>query len=223
VTPRLLTPWPYTEAELQRIRNTLPAARAEGAIEWAILAAHFFLADRWGPRPNPYQELSDALHASERLTRAVRALSPEALARLPGHPWPGTRDPSHPYDFGGILPRFEHDCQVALGRFERPVIGAPVKRDEEALIYRLWIGWQSAVAPSGWPPLGRIGRQSAHARGWPAFRSACIEPLMTSRFATELRPSARTEWGWQRLLARARARFEGGRKKATFTRLVSGD
>jgi hypothetical protein len=82
VTPRLLTPWPYTEAELERIRATLPADRADGAIEWAILAAHFFLADRWGPRPNPYQELADALRASEALTRAVQALSPEARARL---------------------------------------------------------------------------------------------------------------------------------------------
>ena len=96
VTPRLLTPRPYTEVELQRIRDTLPADRADGAIEWAILAAHFFLADRTGPRPNPYQELYDALLASEALTRTVQALSPKALACLPGHPWPGTRDPVQP-------------------------------------------------------------------------------------------------------------------------------
>jgi hypothetical protein len=195
-TLRLLAPWLYTEADLQRIRGTLPADGAAGAIEWAILAAQFFLSDRGGTRPSPYQELSRALHASEALTLAVRALSPEALARLPGHPWPGTRDPSHPYDFGGVLPRFEHDCGVALGRFKRPFIGAPVKRDEEALVYRLWIGWRSAGGGD---------------RGWPAFRSACIKPLMTSRFAKELRPSWREERAWQSLLERARARFEGAR------------
>jgi hypothetical protein len=196
VTPRLLTPWPYEEADLQRIRRTLPADGADGAIEWAILAAQFFLADRRGPWPNPHQELCDALLASEALTRAVQALSPKALAGLPGHPWPGTRDPSHPYDFGGVLPSFEHDCRVALRRLKRAVIGAPVKRDEEALIYRLWIGWRSAAAAR---------------EGWPAFRSACIGPLMTSRFAKALRPTGREERAWQSLLARARARFEGAR------------
>ena len=194
-TSRLLIPWPYTEAELQRIRDTLPADGAEGAIEWAILAANFFLCDRWGPRPNSREELMRALLASKALTLAIQALSPEALARLPGHPWPGTRDPSHPYDFGGVLPRFEHDCQGALKRLERAANGAPVKRDEEALIHRLWIGWRSVGG----------------GRGWPAFRSACIEPLMTSRFAKELRPSRRSERAWQSLLARARARFAGAR------------
>jgi hypothetical protein len=134
VTPLLLSPWPYEEADLERIRGTLPAGGTDGAIEWAILAAQFFLSDRWGPRPNPHQELSHALLASEALTRAVQALSPEALARLPGRPWPGTRDPSDPYDFGGVLPKFENDCRVALRRLKRAVIGAPVKRDEEASI-----------------------------------------------------------------------------------------
>jgi hypothetical protein len=194
VTPRLLTPWPYEEADLHRIQGTLPSDRADGAIEWAILAAQFFLSDRGGPQPNPYQELSHALLASEALTRAVQALTPEALTSLPGHPWPGTRDPSHPYDFGGILPRFEHDCRVALTKFKRAGIGAPVKGDEEALIYRLWIGWRSATAARG---------------GWPAFRSACIGPLMTSRFAKAVRPTRREERAWQSLLARAR--FEGAR------------
>jgi len=192
VTQRALTPWAYTEAELRTIRNTLPADGADGPIEWAILAARFFLADRWGPRPNPYQELSHALLASQELTRAVRALSPEALVRLPGHPWPGTRNPSHPYDFRGVLPRFEHDCCVALRRLKRSVIGAPVKLAEEALIYRLRIGWESAGA----------------AKGWPAFRSACIKPLMTSRFPKELQRADRSERGWQSLLARARTRFQ---------------
>jgi hypothetical protein len=110
VTPRLLNPWPYTEAELQGIRDTLPAEGADDVVEWVILAASFFLGDRWPPRPNPYRELTLALRASEELRLAVRSLSPEALARLPAHPWPGTRQPSHPYDFGGVLPRFEHDC-----------------------------------------------------------------------------------------------------------------
>jgi hypothetical protein len=203
VTPRLPTPWPYTEAELQKIRDSLPAEGADGAIEWVILAASFFLGDRWGPRPKPHQELLRALLSSEALTRAAQALSVEALAHLPGHPWPGARDPSHPYDLGGVLPRFEHDCRVALRRFERPVIGAPVKRDEEALIYRLWIGWRSAGA----------------ARGWPAFRSACIEPLMTSRFAEKVQPARREERAWQSLLRRARARFEGARNQANFDQL----
>jgi hypothetical protein len=195
VTPRLLIPWPYTEAELQKIRDTLPPEGTDFAIEWAILAAHFFLADRWDPRPNPYQELSRALLASEALTHAVKALSPEVLAHLPSHPWPGMRASPHPYDFGAVLPRFEDDCRLALRRLKGVVIGAPVKRDEEALIYRLWSGWRSAK----------------QARGWPAFRLACIEPLMSPRFAKERRPSRRTERGSQSLLARARARFEGAR------------
>ena len=195
VTPLLLSPWPYEEADLGRIRGTLPAGGTDGTIEWAILAAQFFLSDRWGPRPNPHQELSHALLASEALTRAIQALSPEALARLPGHPWPGTRVPSHSYDFCGVLPRFEHDCREALRSFKGAVIGAPVKRDEEGLIYRLWIVWRSAHVD----------------RGWPAFRSACIEPLITSRFAEKLWPARREERGWQSLLARARARFERAR------------
>jgi hypothetical protein len=192
--------WPYTEEELQRIRETLPANNADGAIMWATLAASFFLADRWGERPRPYKELSQALRASEELTRAVKALSPEALARLRAHPRPGTSDPSHPYDLAGVLPRFEHDCRLALRGLRRAVSGAPVKRDEEAWIYRLWLGWLTA---HGMRPL----------RGWPAFRSACIEPLMNVRFEEELRPAERSERAWQSLLARARAHLsiEGAR------------
>ena len=194
VTPRLLTPWPYAEVELQRIRDTLPADSADGAIEWAILAAHFFLADRSGPRPNPYQELYDALLASEALTRAVQALTPKALASLPGHPWPGTRDPSHPYDFGGVLSKFEHDCRVALRRFKRAVIGAPVKRRR------------------GGFDLSTVDRMAICHRGEKAgmrFVPPASSPLMTSRFVKKLRPARRTERAWQSLLARARARFEG--------------
>jgi hypothetical protein len=192
--------WPYTKAELQRIRRTLPSGGADGAVMSATLAATFFLMDRWGARPKPYQELSRALRASEELTHAVQALSPEALARLTGHPWPGARDPSHPYDLGGVLPRFEHDCRLALRGLRPAVIGAPVKQDEKALIYRLLLGWRAAHG--GRPP----------ARGWPAFRSACIDPLMSTRFPKEVRPAWREEAGWQRLLARARARFEPRQK-----------
>ena len=199
VNPRLLTPWPYTDAELQRIRYTLPADAADDVIESVILAASFFLGDRWPPQPNPYHELSQVLHASKELTLAVRSLSPEALARLPANPWPGTRQPSHPYDFGGVLPRFEHDCQLALKGLERVTIGAPVKQDEEAFIYRLWTAWLSAHAMK--PP----------ARGWPAFRSACVEPLVARRFTKELRPSPRGERAWQSLLRRAQVRFGGAR------------
>jgi hypothetical protein len=193
VTPRLLTLWPYTEAELRRIRDTLPADGADDAIEWLILAANFFLGDRSGPRPNPRQELARVLRASQALTRAAQALSPQALVYLQSHPWPGARDPSHSYDLGGVLPRFEHNCQVALRRLERAVNGAPVKRDEEAFVYRLWTAWLSAHAMR--PP----------ARGWPAFRSSCVDPLMAPRFAKELRPSRRGERGWQSLLTRALA------------------
>jgi hypothetical protein len=200
VNPRLLTPWPYTDAELQRIRYTLPADAADDVIESVILAASFFLGDRWPPQPNPYHELSQVLHASKELTLAVRSLTPEALARLPANPWPGTRQPSHPYDFGEALPRFEHDCQLALQGLQRVTTGAPVKLDEEDYIYRLWTAWMSAHAMK--PP----------ARGWPAFRSACVEPLMASRFAKGVPPSARGERGWQSLLTRARARFENAKK-----------
>jgi hypothetical protein len=197
VTTRLLPPWPYTEAELQRIRDTLPADGADAIIESVILAATFFFGDRWPPQPNPYQELSQAVRASKELTLAVRALSAEALARLPAHPWPGTRQPSHPYDLGGILPWFEKDCQLALQGLQPAIIGAPAKLDEEAFIYRLWTAWRSAHAMK--PP----------ARGWPAFRSACFEPLMASRHPKELRPSPREERAWQSLRKRALARFEG--------------
>jgi hypothetical protein len=199
ITPRPLAPLPYTEAELQRIRDTLRADGADAIIESVILAATFFLGDRWPPQPNPYQELSRALRASEELTLVVRALSAEALARLPAHPWPGTRQPLHPYDLGGILPRFEHDCQLALQGLQPAIIGAPPKLDEEAFIYRLWTAWRSAHA------------LKLPARGWPAFRSACFKPLMSSRFAEELQPSRREERAWQSLLARARARFESAR------------
>ena len=92
----------------------MPADGADDAIEWLILAANFFLGDRSGPRPNPRQELARVLRASQALTRAAQALSPQALVYLQSHPWPGARDPSHSYDLGGVLPRFEHNCQVAL-------------------------------------------------------------------------------------------------------------
>ena len=49
VNPRLLTPWPYTDAELQRIPYTLLADAADDVIESVILAASFFSATA-GPR-----------------------------------------------------------------------------------------------------------------------------------------------------------------------------
>jgi hypothetical protein len=132
----------------------------------------------------------------------IRALSADAIQHLASHPSPGAgRPPLGLYDINALLLRFEHDNRFAFRDLpERHMIGAREKLDEEALIYRLWTAWRFAH------------RMHSSTRGWPAFRSACFEPLHGVRFRKELRPSARTVRGWQMLRARAVARWEGERK-----------
>ena len=54
-----------------------------------ILAASFFLGDRWPPQPNPYHELSQVLHASKELTLAVRCVEPRGARASSGQSMAG--------------------------------------------------------------------------------------------------------------------------------------
>jgi hypothetical protein len=207
--PVRFAPSPYTQAELERIRGTLPSNSVDAAATAAILAARRFLVGRHlrekentPPKPDPHQELWQFQRALEELRAAIRALSPDAIQHLASHPSPGAgRPPLRPYDVNLLLHRFEYDNRFAFRDLpERHMIGAAEKLEEEALIYRLWTAWRFAH-----------GMRSS-TRGWPAFRSACFEPLLGVRFRKELQPSARTERGWQMLRARAVVRWEGEKK-----------
>lgn len=62
--PLRFAPWPYTRAELKRIRDALPAGRACSALTETIFAARLFLVgehlrrkDNTPPKPDPRGEL----------------------------------------------------------------------------------------------------------------------------------------------------------------------
>jgi hypothetical protein len=207
--PLRFAPWPYTEAELQRIRDALPAAGADIAITKTIFTARIFLVGEHirrkhatPPKPDPRGELERILRASKELRAAIRAASLEALQHLLSHPSPGAGNPPFlPGDVRYVLLRFEHDNCVAFRDLpERDLRGAPETLREEALVYGLWTAWRFAHGMR--PP----------ARRWPAFRTSCVDPLRGARFPKDLRPADRIERAWQQVLRRARDRFEGAIK-----------
>jgi hypothetical protein len=199
VRPRRLGLWPYTEAELRRVRANLGRQADDAAIEDVIFAARYFLCERFGryhEKPSdPRRELPNISQTAAQLTRAMLAASPEALDLLPAHLSSGGRSTPIPtFDLIGLLFDLRRRCDEASRKLpERNMIGAPDKLDEAALAFRLWTVWE------------RLHPMQRSTRGWPAFRSLCMEPLMNGRFPTELRPSSREERGSQMLLARARA------------------
>ena len=207
--PLRFAPWPYTRAELDKIQGALPAVGADVATEEAMFAARRFLAvgrlrqkDNTPPKPDPRGELERILRLSKELRAAIRAASLEALQHLLSHPSPGAGNPPFlPGDVRYVLLRFEHDNCVAFRDLpELDLIGAPETLREEALVYWLRTAWRLAHAMR--PP----------ARGWPAFRAACVDPLRGTRFPKYLRPADRTERAWQQVLRRARDRVEGAKK-----------
>jgi hypothetical protein len=203
--PLRFAPWPYDTAEIDRIRRTLPAPTAGVAIEGALFAARWFLArnrlreTRKEPaKPDPHSELVRVRDAIEGLKEALRAASPQATRHLLDRPSPGAGSPPmRPGDLLYALEHFSHDNRFALRSLPDPAgAGPPEKPSEQRLIYSLWLAWKSAHA------------LDLPARGWPAFRSACIEPLTLPRFRS-LGPPWRSERAWQNLLAAAEQRFKG--------------
>jgi hypothetical protein len=207
--PLRFAPWPYTEPELTRIRDALPDRGADVAIIKSIFAARQFLAGEYlrrrdnAPRKSdPRNELERILEASRELRTAVLAASLDAIRHLADHPSPGLgNSPVRLRDVSIFLHRFEHDNRFAFRDLpERDMMGAPATLREEAFVYQLWISWRVAHA------------KRSPTRGWPSFRTACVSPLRDLRFPKELRPADRIERAWQKVLHRARVRFEGVRK-----------
>ena len=212
--PLRFAPWPYMDAELECIRDALPANGAAIALTHTIFAARLFLVagqlrrNQAAPaKPDPRGELERIILAMTDLRAAIRSASPQAVHHLSSHPSPGVgRPPVRLRDLSYALHRFEHDNRYALRVLpQRETIGAPKKLSEEASVYRLWIVWRSAHEPR--PPTG----------GWPAFRDASLDPLRDVRFPKELHPASRTQRAWQLLLARARARTRKRKKLAQIT------
>jgi hypothetical protein len=206
--PIRFLPWPYTLVELDRMWDALPAPGAALATRTAIFAARWFLADarlkqNFGvsPKADPRSELNRIVRASRELGDAICAASNETFEHFSSQLSPlAAKPPVRAHDLLSYLFWFEHDNRFAFRNLpEHDRIGAPEKTRDEDLIYRLWKAWRYAHAER--PPV----------RGWPIFRAACLDPLADAKFPNELRLAPRLERGWQALLARARARFEGAR------------
>jgi hypothetical protein len=207
--PLRFAPWPYTEIELMRIRDTLPTSVASiadkeaiCAASWFVFQGHFVEKYRLSPKADISKELERILRASKELGDAICAASNETLEHLSRHLSPlAVKPPIRAQDLLSHLFWFEHDNRLSfrsLPEFDR--IGAPEKTREELLIFQLWTAWSRAHGMR--PPK----------RGWPAFRAACVDPLSDARFPKALHPSLRTDRAWQSLLQRARRRIEGARK-----------
>jgi hypothetical protein len=176
--PLRFAPWPYDNAEIDRIRKTLPEPSASVAIEEALFAARLFLARnrlrerrREPAKPDPRSELASIRDAADELLAAIKAASPLATRHLLDHPSHGAGSPPvRPGDLAYVVERFKHDNRVALRSLpEASSAGPPEKPSEQRLILSLSLAWDGAHV------LARTRR------GWPAFRDACTEPL-TRRF-----------------------------------------
>jgi hypothetical protein len=98
--PLRFAPWPYDNAEIDRIRKTLPAPSAAAAIEEALFAVRWFLArnrlreSRNEPaKPDPHTELARIRDVADELLAAIKATSPLATRHLLDHPSPGAGSP----------------------------------------------------------------------------------------------------------------------------------
>ena len=112
VTPLLLTAWPYEEADLRQHSGYPPRRRYRWRHEWAILAAQFFLSDRWGPRPKSSLKNCTArcvLRGAHTRHPSVEPGGVRAVFQVI-HGREREIRPSS-YDFCGVLSRFEHDCR----------------------------------------------------------------------------------------------------------------
>jgi hypothetical protein len=201
--PLRFAPWPYDNAELARIRKTLPEMSAAVAIEKALFAARWFLARnrlreiRNEPaKPDPHKELARIRDAADELLAVIKAASPQATRHLFDHPWPGAGSPPvRPGDLAYVVERFLHDSR--LGPRALPAsasAGPPEKLSEQRFVYMLSVAWKNAH------PL------STTTRGWSSFRDACTEPL-PRRFGL-LGPRTRSERAWQTLLAEGERRYK---------------
>jgi hypothetical protein len=200
--PLRFAPWPYDNAEIDRVRKTLPAVSADVAIEEALFAARRFLHRNWlrksreePSKPDPHSELARIRDAADELLTAIKAASPLATRHLLDHPSPGAGSPPvRPGDLAYVIERFNHDNRFALRSLPEPSgAGPPEKPSEQRLILSLSLAWDGAHA------LARTRR------GWPVFLDACTEPL-TRRFG-RLGPLVRSPRAWQNLLDAAERRF----------------
>jgi hypothetical protein len=206
--PLRFAPWPYDNAEIDRIRKTLPAPSAAVAIEEALFAARWFLArnrlreSRNEPaKPDPHTELARIRDVADELLAAIKAASPLATRHLLDHPSPGAGSPPvRPGDLSYVIERFKHDNRFAMRSLpKRDVMGRPERLSEQRLIHTLHLAWKGAHA------------MHRPAQGWPDFRSACVEPLALPRFRG-LGAPGRSSRAWETVLTEAKRRFEGEEK-----------
>jgi hypothetical protein len=198
--PLRFASWPYTENEIIKISDTLPASSGGIAVTETIFAARWFIFEGHTRDKSGVLPKADPHNDSRELRDAICAASDETFEHLSRYQSPlAAKSPVSAHDLLGHLSWFEHDHRLGFRNLpERHMDGAPRKTREEALVYRLWTAWSRAHAMR--PP----------ARRWPAFRAACLDPLSDARFR-ELKCVSRSERAWQSLLWRARKRFEGAR------------
>jgi hypothetical protein len=202
--PLRFDPWPYDNAELDRIRKTLPAPSASVAVEEVLFAARRFLHRNWlrksreePAKPDPRSELARIRDAADELLEAIKAASPLADRHLINNPSPAVvGQPLRPLGLLRWIERFKHDNSRALRALpERDAMGRPEKISEQRWVYTLRLAWEDAHALA--PP----------ERGWPSFRDACVEPLALARFRG-LGAPWRNDRAWRNVLTEAKKHFE---------------
>jgi hypothetical protein len=148
--PLRFAPWPYDNAELARIRKTLPEMSAAVAIEKALFAARWFLARnrlreiRNEPaKPDPHKELARIRDAADELLAVIKAASPQATRHLFDHPWPGAGSP--PVRPGDLAYVVDNARMVVVPR-----------RMYRAIAAKVWAPWPShAIRARVADPVGR--------------------------------------------------------------------
>jgi hypothetical protein len=159
--------WPYTASEIKRIQEILPpdneravALVVEGAKQYAWMAE-----GRAQHKPNPKREIKKLSAAILEMRRALQ-LSVRAENHLSDHyrQSPAYDEPMHVVNFWDALRRFEVENAEGFKKAPSAPPGAISRNFERSLEKHLRCAFD-------------LARSKKSSRGWPAFLSACVEPL----------------------------------------------
>jgi hypothetical protein len=168
-------PWPYSNAQLQSVRDLLPksSAHADWVLRKVVWIARLSLAARAARRDRPAKpdvraELEQVRDLTDQLVRTLENLSSEShewLESAPRAPTPAIPAPPVLKALGGL-----YELQQSFALRDLPAPSSERRGRPEGQHTRRLQNWFDFIwrqAHAGHPPR----------HGWPAFLEACLAPL----------------------------------------------
>jgi hypothetical protein len=195
--PDISRPWSYSSDDLEAIRRAVPKTATEHdawLLADASATARMFVRHmrlRSSSKPNPRDEIKRLKNAVEELREAIDGLSSQAQKHLRDNLRPVRAPGEKPFAASSLcyaLDRFSHENRDALERPPEIRRGGPATKGHvQWLVFRLWLAFTHANG----------GNQRA--RGFPAFRKACCDPLQPFGLAPL------SDEAWESVLTKAKA------------------